>query len=99
MQTGLKEQEDRINNRIKMRRMKSECFSPRKFDIDLGSNPPEQKERHKMNEEKMECLFSQNFLRFILKLDKSKICKIIHKLSNKIGSSKKIQPQSKSECS
>ena len=51
MQTGLKEQEDRINNRIKMRRMKSECFSPRKFDIDLGSNPPEQKESHKMNEE------------------------------------------------
>lgn len=43
MQTGLKEQEDRINNRIKMRRMKSECFSPRKFDNDFGSNPPEEK--------------------------------------------------------
>ena len=51
MQSGLKEQEDRINNRIKMRRMKSECFSPRKFDIDLGSNPAEDKERKEMNEE------------------------------------------------
>lgn len=34
-----------------MRRMKSECFSPRKFDIDLGSNPAEDKERKEMNEE------------------------------------------------
>lgn len=46
---NLKEQEDRINDRIQRRKMKSECFSPRKFD--LGSNPVKKEEMDTMMEE------------------------------------------------